>query len=648
MRAISGESCTAALLPLWREADGLQDYMRRVLATWREEAADGDAALLVREDPALPWRAAATRPELEAHLTVAALGGLMPGSDASAGEAWVVSELTPSPPLTARFLTRGQPVSADVVEALGTGLSLVVARHRLSRADEGLGEVGRQIQALRQLAANIHQSEDLSLLAEVVCATVARALGAEVVALYQLEADSFHLAEELGVHRPGQAGMATALAATHAHRAPLPADAAGCLAQALWEGRPVAIPNLAASEGERLGLGHQNLASAMAAPLLTPMDDLGVLVVGSRSPRLFTPTELAELAELAQAASGALLTWRLHVRAREEARKATELIHRLHDLTRATREVGRTLDATRACEACVRLLPRFMQPAEWVDCYLSQGDGWHLVAGSSPPGSLPPESWLYFLDRSGYPPSLRLEPEALEGTGFEDAGQVLLFPMRMQQTMLGLVVVATERDLLPTGRDMAETLVAHAASAVFNAEQWRRAHERSITDPLTGVFNRRHFVEVFDQELAKAVRYKRDFSLVLLDIDHFKLVNDRLGHLAGDQILREVASLIRESVRKVDLVARYGGEEFAVLLPETGPEGAHALAEKLRRRFEQHAFSDRDFLPDRRVTASLGHASFGHHGLTVESMVRVADEALYRAKHEGRNRVGRPVSEEIR
>jgi diguanylate cyclase (GGDEF)-like protein len=627
---------------LWRESDGLHDFMSRVLRQLGQDLHEAEVAFMVREDPSLPWRVAASRPEWEAQLTMASMGGLLSCQPDQGLDRWQAIELDVAAPMAARLLTQGAAPGLEACDALAAGVSLVIARDRLSRADNGIGEIGRLVHALRQLASNIHQAEDISLLAEVVCAVVARATGSEVVALYQLEGDAFYLTEEIGVYRPGAAGMAEALAAAPEPRLPIPRDEAGFLAQALWEGRPLAIPNMAASEGVRVGLGHLGLLSAMAAPLLTPIDDLGVLLVGSWAPRLFSPTELGELAELAQAASGALLTWRLHVRAQEESRKAGELIARLHDLTRATREVGKTLEARHACEACVRLLPQFLRPAEWVDCYLIEGDDWRLLAGSSPQDARPPESWLYYLDRSGYPPSLRLEADALTGTGFEDAGQVLLFPMGMPQSLLGLVVVATERDLAMTGRDMAETLVAHAASAVFNAEQWRRAHEGSITDALTGVYNRRHFVEVYEQELAKAARYRRAFSIILLDIDHFKHINDRLGHLAGDQILREVANLLRDSVRKVDLVARYGGEEFALLLPETGDDGALALAEKLCQRFGTYPFSDRDLMPGRQVTASLGYASFGLDGTTAEQLMQTADEALYAAKRDGRNRVGVP------
>ncbi|NTX12334.1 diguanylate cyclase [Myxococcus sp. CA056] len=159
----------------------------------------------------------------------------------------------------------------------------------------------------------------------------------------------------------------------------------------------------------------------------------------------------------------------------------------------------------------------------------------------------------------------------------------------------------------------------------------------SSTDGLTGVHNHRHFQERLREEFRRAQRYDDPLALILLDLDHFKQVNDRHGHTAGDGVLREVAAALQRSVRETDLVARYGGEEFAVLLPRTHLTGALSVAERVRRDLATLRVGPVGALL---VTASLGVSSFPHRTvLSPEQLLLTADEALYRAKDEGRDRI---------
>jgi diguanylate cyclase (GGDEF)-like protein len=159
----------------------------------------------------------------------------------------------------------------------------------------------------------------------------------------------------------------------------------------------------------------------------------------------------------------------------------------------------------------------------------------------------------------------------------------------------------------------------------------------SITDGLTQVQNHRFFQERLREEFRRAQRYDDPLALILIDLDHFKTVNDRYGHPVGDQVLREVAQCLKHAVRETDLLARYGGEEFAVLLPKTHLAGSLTVAERI--------WADLGKLevgPERqlRITASLGVSSFpGRSVLNPEQLVRTADDALYRAKREGRNKI---------
>lgn len=161
----------------------------------------------------------------------------------------------------------------------------------------------------------------------------------------------------------------------------------------------------------------------------------------------------------------------------------------------------------------------------------------------------------------------------------------------------------------------------------------------ATTDELSGLLNRRAFGPILDRSLARAQATGTPVSVVAFDLDHFKRVNDNYGHLVGDDVLMEVAGLLQNAVRAVDVVARYGGEEFVIALPETGTEGATRFAERLREMVEAHPFS-RGAQGTLHLTASIGVASFPSMGWeTVEDFLAGADQALYRAKAEGRNRV---------
>jgi diguanylate cyclase (GGDEF)-like protein len=176
----------------------------------------------------------------------------------------------------------------------------------------------------------------------------------------------------------------------------------------------------------------------------------------------------------------------------------------------------------------------------------------------------------------------------------------------------------------------------------------REAQELARRDELTHLYNRRAMEDMLAAETARALRYRRPLSVMMVDFDHFKEINDRHGHRAGDDVLREAALLVLAELRANDKATRYGGEELCLILPETGPDEASALAERLRRGLEGHVFrvarADGGGV-DMRVTASIGVASLGDQGESAEGLVRAADRALYEAKAAGRNRVVRAVAD---
>jgi diguanylate cyclase (GGDEF)-like protein len=169
------------------------------------------------------------------------------------------------------------------------------------------------------------------------------------------------------------------------------------------------------------------------------------------------------------------------------------------------------------------------------------------------------------------------------------------------------------------------------------ARRTRQLRELALRDPLTGLYNRRHFNEVLEQRFAESLRYDTDLSCMMMDLDHFKTINDKFGHQTGDTILMLMASTIRSQLRTADLGARFGGDEFIVLMPQTGPEDARVLAERIAERFRAD-ISER--LPDTRATASIGIASLRPLGVGETTMlIFAADNAMYAAKEAGGNRI---------
>ena len=166
-----------------------------------------------------------------------------------------------------------------------------------------------------------------------------------------------------------------------------------------------------------------------------------------------------------------------------------------------------------------------------------------------------------------------------------------------------------------------------------------RLRELAVTDGLTGLNNYRYFKEYLLQELRRAERHQSRVSLIMVDIDYFKNYNDTHGHLAGDEVLRTIALLMRDNIRNIDFAARYGGEEFALVLSETGHEPARVVAEKLRQLIEKHVFPKQEMQPNGNITVSMGVATFPQDAKSVDKLIESADQRLYRAKALGRNRV---------
>jgi diguanylate cyclase (GGDEF)-like protein len=216
------------------------------------------------------------------------------------------------------------------------------------------------------------------------------------------------------------------------------------------------------------------------------------------------------------------------------------------------------------------------------------------------------------------------------------AGSALAAPIAYADQIIGVLNVERR---LPGAFSQEEillfqTLADQLAGALHNAFMFQKAQEQAITDGLTGVKTHRYFMEALQSEWKRSTRTSRCFSLVLLDLDRFKYVNDFYGHLEGDVVLQRIGRILEQNCRRSDVVARYGGDEFVILMPETPADQARALAVKLR------AWTVADpLLREKNITASFGLATFPMHGSTPQELIQVADASMYVAKHQGGNTV---------
>ena len=213
---------------------------------------------------------------------------------------------------------------------------------------------------------------------------------------------------------------------------------------------------------------------------------------------------------------------------------------------------------------------------------------------------------------------------------------VLCLPISYGETLLGVLNVESraENAFAPQDVLILNTLADLLATALHNSFVFQKLQQQSITDGLTGIKTRRFFWEALSTEWKRASRSGRPFSIVLIDLDKFKQVNDSLGHLEGDLVLARVGRLLEQKCRQSNVVARYGGDEFIILMPETGIEQAQVLAERLRL-----WLATDPMLEEHHITGSFGVASFPVHGFSMEDLIRVADSGMYLSKRAGGNQV---------
>jgi diguanylate cyclase (GGDEF)-like protein len=323
----------------------------------------------------------------------------------------------------------------------------------------------------------------------------------------------------------------------------------------------------------------------------------------------------------------------LEERMEELARELTEAVRRAEEETRRSRflgQIGTTMDLDdllRTALEAASALPR-------VDAALVQLDGGReepLVASTGFDGGEPDATTLFGLPEHGEARAVELSYRYADGPRADRAVRAGLgVPLLERSSRIGWLGVFSRDPQARFGDDDVrhlEELAERVGPALENARRFREARQLADLDALTGLHNRRYFHETLEREVARAHRYGRRLALVLIDVDDFKEINDRIGHLAGDAALAEAAERIRQAVRASDVPCRVGGDEIGVILPESGPDDAQRLVERI-----QQAVSSRPVARAGRVRVSAGVAELQPQD-DATTLFERADQSLYAAKH---------------
>jgi len=344
--------------------------------------------------------------------------------------------------------------------------------------------------------------------------------------------------------------------------------------------------------------------------------------------------------------------------------KWVEASNLLRDLKRhvgelaALHEVGKALTSSLELGEVLQLIMQkvgeLLQPSHYSLMLMNDAGGlkFEIAAGSGEtelPGKIlaPGEGLAGVAAESGVPLLVedvrqdpRFSPRMDQALGFETRS-VLALPLRARERTLGVIELVNGPDDRAFTEDDLATLRAlgdYAAIAVENARNFHRVQELTVIDEHTGLYNARHLKAMLEAEVRRANRFRHPVSVVFIDVDHFKHVNDGHGHLVGSSVLKELGGRLRQHLRSTDVPTRYGGDEFAVILPETDPEAAMRAAERWRQALAEVPFAQEHGLA-LKITGSFGVATMPDHALNAEELLRAADAAMYRAKAAGRDRV---------
>jgi diguanylate cyclase (GGDEF)-like protein len=410
----------------------------------------------------------------------------------------------------------------------------------------------------------------------------------------------------------------------------------GITGAAAQQKRPVYAPDI--SKDSRYVSSARNTRSEIAVPLMVRDKVVGVLDCQSENLNHFDEETIDLLTLFSTQASMALQNARLYSL---EQRRASQLAA----INAIAQQMTAVLDLKELLSKVCSLIQQAF-PVSHVSVLLKDEDDvvlrashGNLTAQVPEGGRLPANVGLWgralAAGKTVVENDVKIAPDYV-GFYLETAAHMCIPLVSFGQTVGVLVLDSSQTDAFhPNDTQPLESVADICATAIQNAHYVERVKQLAYLDGLTGIFNRRFFEMRVAEEIDRARRFGAGMAVLMIDIDHFKRLNDEFGHLLGDEVLRQVSSLFHQQLRKIDVVCRYGGEEFAILLSQTNSQHALGVAEKLRKIVETWQFPG---VPQP-VTISAGTANYPDDGTTRDELVKAADAGLYAAKQAGRNRV---------
>ena len=550
---------------------------------------------------------------------------------------------------TTRDLVRGLEIGADDYITKPFNTEELIARIQVFLRIRGMSlelvRRNRELHSLNAVALAVSRSLSAEAILDGALAGITDSLG--------LAAALIHLVEPASGCLELRAWRGLGQAPQEALRSLAPGS--GWAWEALEREEPVLLPDAALVRG--LGAGDDGPPQSLGViPLRFQDRRLGVFSVLGQRGQQFSRDDVGLLASIGRQVSIALENSHLYT---ETRRKAQEF----EALYQVSRAMASTLDLQNILTQISQTVSSLLQ-AQAMALMLLAPDGRTLstVAGynlfDDTPARTTDARW-------GASPSLvairekrpvmvcDVRTDEAYGTWLKAARErgftsFLAVPLIVQDRALGCMnlYMIERHEFAPDEIQLLATFASQAAVSIENARLFETTRQLAITDPLTGLANHRQFYDQLEREFRRAQRYQRPLTLLMLDLDRFKAFNDRHGHLAGDQALRETADVLRQNARSVDILARYGGEEFAIILPETDILRGAAHAERIRSAVASHVFLSQETGLEHRVTVSIGVAALSPVLQKIEALVHDADQALYRAKAAGRNRLELAATEE--